>query len=154
MFFAAQFVHYFAWSNIGPVLSISGASALQGWGADSVVLLMAFIAVTAVINLLVGSMSAKWAVMAPIFVPMLALLGIPAEATQAAYRIGDGSTNIITPLMPYFPVVLAFMQRYQPNMNVGSLMAFMLPYSLALLIFWSVALALWLALGWPLGPGL
>jgi len=91
-------------------------------------------------------------VLAPVFVPMLMLMGIPPEVTQAAYRVGDSSTNIITPLMPYFPLVLALMQRYHPQLGLGSLIAIMLPYSLVFLLGWSLLLALWVALGWPLGP--
>ena len=152
MFFAAQFVAWFSWSGIGPVISITGANALQNADSSPYVILLAFILLTACINLFVGSMSAKWAVMAPVFVPMLALAGISPEITQVAYRIGDSSTNIITPLMPYFPVVIAFMQRYQPDIKLGTLIAMMLPYSMAFLIGWSVFLGGWLMLGIPLGP--
>jgi len=152
MFFAAQFVAWFSWSGIGPVISIAGANALQNADSSPYVILLAFIVLTATINLFVGSMSAKWAVMAPVFVPMLALAGIAPEITQVAYRIGDSSTNIITPLMPYFPVVIAFMQRYQPDIKLGTLIAMMLPYSIAFLMGWSVFLGGWLMLGIPLGP--
>ena len=152
MFFAAQFVAWFSWSGIGPVISIAGANALQNADSSPYVILLAFIVLTATINLFVGSMSAKWAVMAPVFVPMLALAGISPEITQVAYRIGDSSTNIITPLMPYFPVVIAFMQRYQPDIKLGTLIAMMLPYSIAFLMGWSVFLGGWLMLGIPLGP--
>jgi len=152
MFFAAQFVAWFSWSGIGPVLSISGALFLQQADWSPYFILMAFIILASLINLFVGSMSAKWAVMAPVFVPMLALVGIAPEVTQVAFRIGDSSTNIITPLMPYFPVVLAFMQRYKPDLQVGSLIALMLPYSIALLMGWTIFLGIWLACGIPLGP--
>ena len=152
MFFAAQFVAWFSWSGIGPVISITGANFLQGADWSPYAILLCFVLLTATINLFVGSMSAKWAVMAPVFVPMLALAGIAPEITQVAYRIGDSSTNIITPLMPYFPVVIAFMQRYQPDIKLGTLIAMMLPYSLAFLIGWSVFLGGWLAFGVPLGP--
>jgi aminobenzoyl-glutamate transport protein len=100
----------------------------------------------------VGSASAKWAVLAPVFVPMLMLNGIAPEVTQTAYRIGDSSTNIITPLMPYFPLVVALMQRYASNVGVGTLVAVRWPYSMAFLLVWSVMLALWVGIGWPLGP--
>lgn len=153
MFFAAQFVAWFSWSGLGPLISITGANYLQQADWSPYLILLAFVMMAALVNIFVGSMSAKWAVMAPIFVPMLALIGINPEVTQAAYRIGDGSTNVITPLMPYFPVVLAFMQRYKSDMRIGTLTAMMLPYSVALLIGWSVFLALWLWLGIPLGPG-
>jgi aminobenzoyl-glutamate transport protein len=152
MFFAAQFVSYFAWTNLGLVTAISGAELLQASQLDSKLVLILFIALAALINLLIGSASAKWGIMAPVFIPMLMLYGIAPEATQAAYRIGDSSSNIITPLMPYFGIVLAFAQRYDRNAGIGTVMALMLPYSVALLIGWSALLAVWLQFGWPLGP--
>jgi aminobenzoyl-glutamate transport protein len=152
MFFAAQFVSYFAWTNLGLVTAISGAELLQASQLDSKLVLILFIVLAASINLLIGSASAKWGIMAPVFIPMLMLYGIAPETTQAAYRIGDSSSNIITPLMPYFGIVLAFAQRYDRNAGIGTVMALMLPYSLALLIGWSALLAVWLQFGWPLGP--
>lgn len=151
MFFAAQFVSYFAWSELGLISAIRGAELLQAIGTNGNIILLLFVFLAATINLLVGSASAKWSIMAPIFVPMFMLYGIPPEATQVAYRIGDSSTNIITPLMPYFGIVVAFAQRYDPSAGVGTIVAMMLPYSLALLLGWSAILAIWLLLGWPLG---
>lgn len=153
MFFAAQFVSYFAWSNLGSIIAISGASVLQQLQLPVAVTLVLFILLTAFINLFIGSASAKWALIAPIFVPMLLLAGISPEATQVAYRIGDSSTNIITPLMPYFGVIVAFAQKYQKDIGVGSVIAMMLPYSMAFLILWSCLLAVWILFGLPLGPG-
>jgi len=153
MFFAAQFVNYFAWSQLGIISAIKGAALLQALDPNIAVLLVCFVVFAALINLLVGSASAKWALLAPVFVPMLMLAGISPEATQVAYRIGDSSTNIITPLMPYFGVVLAFAQKYDRNIGIGTIIATMLPYSLWLLIAWSVMLAGWILLGLPLGPG-
>lgn len=153
MFFAAQFVSYFAWSNLGSIVAIHGASLLQGLDLRPSVLLVMFIIMAACINLFIGSASAKWALLAPIFVPMLMLLGITPEATQMAYRIGDSSTNIITPLMPYFGVVVAFAQRYDQQLGIGTLVTMMLPYSVAFLLSWSALLLLWALAGWPLGPG-
>ncbi|HWV56641.1 MAG TPA: AbgT family transporter, partial [Longimicrobiales bacterium] len=112
-----------------------------------------FILVSAFINLFIGSASAKWAVMAPVFVPMLMLMGYSPELTQAAYRVGDSVTNIITPLLPYFPVVIAFAQKYDRKAGIGTLISTMLPYSVAFLIVWGVMFALWILLGIPLGPG-
>lgn len=152
MFFAAQFVSLFNWSNLGSVLAVNGAQVLQQWQLPMLLNLVLFVLMAASINLLVGSASAKWAVLAPVFVPMLMLNGIAPEVSQTAYRIGDSSTNIITPLMPYFPLVVALMQRYSANVGVGTLVALMLPYSLAFLLVWSLVLALWVGLGWPLGP--
>jgi aminobenzoyl-glutamate transport protein len=152
MFFAAQFVSLFSWSNLGAVLAVNGAELLQDLQLPMLLNLVLFVLMAASINLVVGSASAKWAVLAPVFVPMLMLNGISPEVTQTAYRIGDSSTNIITPLMPYFPLVVALMQRYVSNAGVGTLIALMLPYSIAFLLIWSVMLALWVGLGWPLGP--
>lgn len=153
MFFAAQFVNYFAWSNLGTIIAIHGAGLLQQLALPIAVTLILFMLLTAFVNLFIGSASAKWALMAPVFVPMLLLAGMPPEATQLAYRVGDSSTNIITPLMPYFGVVVAFAQRYQKDIGVGSLIAMMLPYSVTFLLVWSGLLVLWVLLGLPLGPG-
>lgn len=153
MFFAAQFVNYFAWSNLGTIVAIRGAGLLQQLALPVTLTLILFVLLTAVVNLFIGSASAKWALLAPVFVPMLLLAGLSPEATQVAYRIGDSSTNIITPLMPYFGVVVAFAQRYQKDIGVGSLIAMMLPYSITFLLVWCALLALWVLLGLPFGPG-
>ncbi|MBT8149010.1 MAG: AbgT family transporter, partial [Gammaproteobacteria bacterium] len=152
MFFAAQFVNYFAWSNIGTVSAIVGAGWLGSLQLNPIILLLGIIVLSASINLLVGSASAKWALLAPVFVPMLMLLDIPPEQTQMAYRIGDSTTNIITPLMPYFGIVLAYARRYQAHLGLGHIIAMMLPYSVALLLSWSSLIALWLVFDLPLGP--
>lgn len=154
MFFAAQFVAWFNWSGLGLVTAIQGAAWLGSLNLPSAATLVMFVLFSALINLMIGSASAKWSMLAPIFIPMMMLIGISPEATQAAFRIGDSSTNIITPLMPYFALVLGFARRYQPETGIGSLMALMLPFSLALLAGWSVFLFCWIALGWALGPGL
>lgn len=152
MFFAAQFVAWFNYSQVGLVLAIKGAAWLGGLEFSSVGLLLLFVLLTTLINLLIGSASAKWSILAPVFVPMFMLIGIAPEATQAAYRIGDSSTNIITPLMPYFALVLGFARRYQRDTGIGTLIALMLPYSLTLLLGWSLLFAVWIGFGWPLGP--
>lgn len=151
MFFAAQFVNYFAWSGLGAIAAISGAQWLAQFDLSTTSLLLTFVLTSAAINLLIGSASAKWALMAPIFVPMLYVLGVSPEAVQMAYRIGDSSTNIITPLMPYFGVVVAFVQRHEPSAGLGTLVALMLPYSLTFLVSWSLLLAVWIGFGLPLG---
>lgn len=151
MFFAAQFVNYFAWSNLGSLLAIEGASLLSALKLPSVVLLLVFIVLVAVINVFIGSSSAKWALLAPVFVPMLMLLDIPPAATQVAYRVGDSCTNIISPLMPYFGVVIAFAQKHQKGVGMGTIAALMLPYSMVFLLAWSFVLVVWLSLGLPLG---
>lgn len=153
MFFAAQFVNYFNWTGLGAISAINGANWLAGLELSKISLLIGFIFISASINLLIGSASAKWALMAPIFIPMLFLLGVDPESAQMAYRIGDSSTNIITPLMPYFGVVVAFMQRHDKSAGMGTLIALMLPYSVIFFISWSLLLSLWLAAGLPLGPG-
>jgi aminobenzoyl-glutamate transport protein len=151
MFFAAQFVAWFSWSQLGLITAVSGADLLTQIDAPPAVLLLVFIFIAAFINLFVGSGSAKWALLAPVFVPMLMLVGIAPEVTQVAFRIGDSSTNIITPLMPYFGVVLAFAQTYRKDLGMGTVMAMMLPYSLAFLFGWSALLLVWMTLGWALG---
>ena len=153
VFFAAQFVKFFAWTNLGAITAVSGANFLQGIGLTGPLLFFAFILVCAFINLMLGSASAQWAVTAPIFVPMLMLLGYSPEVIQAAYRIGDSSTNIITPMMSYFGLIMAFVARYEPKAGVGTLIALMLPYSAAFLVFWSLFFFLWtFVLGLPVGP--
>lgn len=153
MFFAAQFIQYFAWSQLGSIIAIKGASWLGAADIPASGLLLAFVVVTGLINLFVGSASAKWALLAPVFVPMLYLIGISPEATQMAYRVGDSVTNIITPLMPYFGVVIAFAQRHQRDLGIGTLIAMMLPYTVVFWLVWSLLLWIWLVLDLPLGPG-
>jgi aminobenzoyl-glutamate transport protein len=152
MFFAAQFVAWFDWSGVGLVLAVHGAEWLRTLELPSPLLLLVFVLLGAGINLLIGSASAKWSVLAPVFIPMFMVVGIEPAATQAAYRVGDSSTNIITPLMPYFALVLGFARRYQPDAGVGTLIALMLPFSISLLVAWSVLLGIWLGFGWAFGP--
>jgi aminobenzoyl-glutamate transport protein len=153
VFFAAQFVAFFNWTNLGLILAIKGAEGLQAAGLGTIPLLVAFVLVSATINLFMGSASAKWAIMAPVFVPMLMLLGYTPEFTQAAYRIGDSTTNIISPMMTYFALIIAFMQRYQPDAGLGTLVATMLPYSVTFLAGWTLLLIVWIVAGLPVGPG-
>ena len=115
--------------------------------------MIAFVLLAAFINLFMGSASAKWAIMAPVFVPMFMLLGYTPELTQAAYRVGDSTTNIISPMMSYFALIVAFFEKYDPKAGIGTVIATMLPYSLVFLGIWSVMLGIWLSLGLPLGPG-
>jgi aminobenzoyl-glutamate transport protein len=143
----------FNWSNLGPILAVAGAEAISASGLNTFGLLFAIVIVSAGINLFVGSASAKWAMLAPILVPMLMLLGISPEMTTAAYRMGDSVTNIVTPLMVYFPLVLTFCQRWVKDFGLGSLLALMAPYSLAFLVVGTIITASWAALNLPLGPG-
>ena len=153
VFFAAQFVAFFNWTNLGLIFAIRGAQALQAAGLGTIPLIVSFVLVSAFINLFMGSASAKWAIMAPVFVPMLMLLGYTPEFTQAAYRIGDSTTNIISPMMSYFALIIAFMQRYQSAAGLGTLVATMLPYSAVFLAGWTFMLVIWILLGLPVGPG-
>ena len=153
MFFIAQFIYAFGQSNLGILLAVKGAEFLQAMALPAGVTITGIILLTGFINLFVGSASAKWALLAPIFIPMLMQLGISPDLAQAAYRIGDSSTNIITPLMPYFPLVVVFCQRYVKSAGIGTLTAMMLPFSISFLIVWTVFLMAYWALGFPLGLG-
>ena len=153
VFFAAQFVAFFNWTNLGLIFAVKGAEVLKASGLGTIPLIVAFILVSATINLFMGSASAKWAIMAPVFVPMFMLLGYTPEFTQAAYRIGDSTTNVISPMMTYFALIIAFMQRYQPSAGLGTLVATMLPYSVTFLAVWTLLLVIWIVLGLPVGPG-
>jgi len=152
-FAAAHFVALFNWTNLGLIVAVNGADLLRSSGLPAPALLGAIVLMAAFVNLLIGSASAKWALLAPVLVPMLMLLNISPEMSTAAYRVGDGATNIITPLMVYFPLILTFAQRWVPEFGLGSLTATMLPYSLGILL---VGLSLtigWVALDLPPGPG-
>lgn len=153
VFFAAQFVAYFNWTNLGLIFAVKGAELLRASGLGTIPLIVGFILISATINLFMGSASAKWAVMAPVFVPMLMLLGYTPEFTQAAYRIGDSVTNVISPMMSYFALIVAFVQRYDAKAGIGTVIATMLPYSVTFLIVWTVLLVVWIILGLPVGPG-
>jgi aminobenzoyl-glutamate transport protein len=151
-FFAAQFVAYFRYSGLGEILAIAGGDVLASAELPAPLLMVAFVLVVGIANLFIGSMSAKYAFFAPVFVPMFMQVGISPELTQVAYRIGDSVTNVITPLNPYVVIILVFMQRYLPRAGIGTLVALMLPYSLAFLVAWSALLVLWMGLGLELGP--
>ena len=151
-FICAQFVAFFSWSNIGLVVAIKGAAVLKTIGLTGFPLLFSFIIVTAFLNLFMGSASAKWAIMAPVFVPMFMMLGYSPEIVQNSYRIGDSVTNIISPLLPYFPIIVAFARKYKPDLGVGTLVSLMLPYSMSFLISWTILFAVWFFAGWPIGP--
>lgn len=154
VFFAAQFTAFFNWSNLGSVMAVSGATFLNDIGLSGPLLLIGFILICAMVNLMLGSASAQWAVTAPIFVPMLMLTGYAPEMIQAAYRIGDSTTNIITPMMSYFGLIMAVAIRYKRGTGVGTLMAMMLPYSMIFLVGWVTLFCIWVfVLGLPVGPG-
>ncbi|MDJ0655176.1 MAG: AbgT family transporter [Xanthomonadales bacterium] len=153
VFFAAQFVAFFGWTNLGAIIAVTGAQFLQAIGLTGPLVFVPFIMMCSFINLMLGSASAQWAVTAPIFVPMLMLVGYSPEVIQAAYRIGDSTTNIITPMMSYFGLILAFATRYNRNLGIGTLIATMLPYSICFWVSWVALFFLWVfGLGMPVGP--
>jgi aminobenzoyl-glutamate transport protein len=152
-FFAAQFIAYFAHSGLGEMLAISGGRVLARAGLPDALLMEGFIGVVITGNLFIGSMSAKYAFFAPVFVPMFMQVGISPELTQVAYRIGDSVSNVITPLNPYVVILLVFMQRHMARAGIGTLVALMLPYAAAFAVAWSLLLAVWMWTGAPLGPG-
>lgn len=150
-FFAAMFTDAFGRSNLGALVALKGATFLQALALPGQVTIGGIILVTAAVNLLIGSASAKWALLAPIFVPMLMQVGLSPELTQAAYRVGDSTTNIITPLMPYFPLVVVFCQRYVRGAGIGTVVSMMLPFSFTFILAWTAFLLVFWALGLPLG---
>jgi aminobenzoyl-glutamate transport protein len=150
-FAAAQFTYAFRESNLGALIAIKGAAFLGALALPSQLTIIGVIILTALVNLLVGSASAKWAILAPIFVPILMQLGLSPELTQAAFRIGDSSTNIVTPLLPYFPLIVVYCQRYMKSTGIGTLVSLMAPYSFVFLIGWTLLLLVYWALGLPLG---
>jgi aminobenzoyl-glutamate transport protein len=153
VFFASQFVSYFKWSNLGEIIAIKGADFLSASGLGVIPLMIMFIILAALLNLLMGSASAKWALIAPVFVPMFMLLGYSPELTQVVYRIGDSITNIISPMMSFFALIIAFIQKYDSKAGMGTVIATMLPFTIVFFIAWTVLLVAWILLGLPLGPG-
>jgi aminobenzoyl-glutamate transport protein len=154
VFFAAQFVAYFNYSGLGQILAVLGADAIVAMNLDNPLVFIPFILMCCFVNLMLGSASAQWALTAPIFVPMLMTIGYSPEVIQAAYRIGDSTTNIITPMMSYFGLILAIATKYQKNLGIGTMVATMLPYSIFFLVAWTVLFYVWVfAFGLPVGPG-
>ncbi len=154
VFFAAQFVAFFGWTNLGQIFAVNGAQFLEALGMTGPFIFLAFILVSGSVNLMLGSASAQWAVTAPIFVPMLMLIGYSPEVIQTAYRIGDSVTNIITPMMTYFGLILAFANRYDKNLGIGTVISMMLPYSIFFMISWMILFMVWVfGFGFEVGPG-
>lgn len=153
IFWAAQFTAIFNYSNLGTIISVNGANLLTNIGLTGLPLILLFVVTTGLLNILMPVDVAKWAMMAPIFIPMLLQVNLSPEVTQVAFRIGDSVTNIITPLMPFFPMIVAYFQKYDEDAGIGSVVSTMLPYSIAFLIGWVIMLSLWYVLGLPLGPG-
>lgn len=153
VFFAAQFISFFNWTNLGLIFAVKGAGWMQAMGFDGAMIFFPFILICGLINLSLGSASAQWAATAPIFVPMLMLLGYSPEVIQAAYRIGDSTTNLITPMMSYFGLILAFAYRFDKRVGVGTIISTMLPYSIFFLLGWAILFYTWVfLLGLPVGP--
>jgi len=152
VFFAAQFVAYFRDSNLGLIIAINGAEVLQRLDPHPVILSVLFILFSGFLNLFMGSASAKWVILGPVFIPMFMILGYSPELTQALYRIGDSATNIISPMMSFFALIIVYFEKYDPKAGVGTLISTMLPYSITILILWSGLMVVWVLLGLPLGP--
>ena len=154
VFFASQFVAFFKWTNLGTITAVVGADLLQQWNLTGPIVFVPFILMCCLVNLMLGSASAQWAVTAPVFVPMLMTVGYSPQVIQAAYRIGDSTTNIITPMMSYFGLILAFAMRYDRKLGIGTLISMMIPYSIAYLVGWIILFYVWVfVLGLPVGPG-
>lgn len=154
VFFAAQFVAFFKWTNLGLLMAVTGAEWITALNLDGPIVFLPFILMCCFVNLMLGSASAQWAITAPIFVPMLMTIGYTPQVIQAAYRIGDSTTNLITPMMSYFGLILAFASRYDRRLGIGTIVATMLPYSAAFLVGWIALFYLWVfGLGLPVGPG-
>ncbi len=153
VFFAAQFVAYFKWSNLGVILAVKGANLLMSLEIGLIPLMILFILLSAAINMLMGSASAKWAILAPVFIPMFMIMGYTPELSQVVYRIGDSVTNVISPMMSFFALIIAYVQKYDPKAGIGTIIATMVPYTLVFLVVWILLLVIWLTLGIPLGPG-
>ena len=155
VFFAAQFVEFFNWTNLGLMLAIQGADLIRWMKLDNPLIFVFFILLSAAINMLIGSASAKWGFMAPVFVPMLMSIGYSPEVTQLAYRIGDSCTNVISPMMSYFGMIYVFASNYEKDFKLGTLMSLMMPYSMVFLLVWTLAFYVWIfVLGFPIGPGI
>jgi aminobenzoyl-glutamate transport protein len=149
----AQFIAYFDYSNIAQVVAVSLGDLLEELDLGDLWLLLGVMVVTIVVNLLIPAKIAKWAILAPIFVPLMLRLGIEPQTVLAAYRVGDSPTNVLTPLMPYFALMVVFAKRYQRDAGIGTVIALMLPYTVVLTIAWTLFFVAWYLIGIPLGPG-
>jgi aminobenzoyl-glutamate transport protein len=152
VFFASQFVAWFKWSNLGIMVAVKGATLLQSADFGLIPLVIMFIIISGTINMFMGSASAKWAIMGPIFIPMFMLLGYSPELSQAVYRIGDSVTNLISPMMSFFALIIVYFEKYDSKSGIGSLIATMMPYSIAFFIVWTILMIIWIMFGFPLGP--
>lgn len=153
VFVIAQFVSYFNWTNLGLILAVTLGNLLKALNFTGIPMIILVIFFTAFVNLFIGSGSAKWALLAPVFVPMFMMLDYSPAFAQIAYRIGDSTTNSITPLFPYFPILLGFMKKYDENAGIGTVMSMSIPFSMAFGITWLIQLIIWFIFKLPLGPG-
>jgi aminobenzoyl-glutamate transport protein len=152
VFFAAQFVAWFKWSNLGIFIAVKGAEWLQSANLGLIPLVILFTLLSGFINMFMGSASAKWAIMGPVFIPMFMLLGYSPELSQVVFRIGDSVTNIISPMMSFFALIIVYYQKYDAKAGIGTIMATMLPYTITFYIFWTLLLIVWILFEIPLGP--
>ena len=152
-FFISIFTNFFSVSKLGTVLAIRGAELLSNVGFTGIPLLIGLILLSCIVNMFIGSESAKWAILAPVFVPMMMLMGFDPAITQVVYRIGDSITNPLSPLFTYIPVILGFAHKYDKNVGLGTIIANMLPFSVTFAIVWIIQVIIWVALNLPLGPG-
>lgn len=153
VFIIGQFVNYFNWTNLGMIISVKLTGLLEAFNFTGIPLIIAVILISSLINLFIGSGSSKWALLAPVFVPMFMMLDYSPAFAQLIYRIGDSSTNAITPLFPYFPIILGLMKKYDEKSGVGTVMSYMLPYTIGFLGIWIILLVAWMLIGLPIGPG-
>lgn len=151
VFFAAQFIYWFNYSNLGLVVAIDGAEFLSHIGFTGIPLILTFLLLSAFLNMFMGSASAKWAIMAPVFVPMFMILGYHPGLTQAAFRIGDSVTNVITPMMSYFALIVTYAQNYDEKNGIGTIISLMIPYTVVFMLVWAVMMSIWMLLGIPVG---
>jgi aminobenzoyl-glutamate transport protein len=153
MLVVAQFINFFSWSHLDTILAIKGAEFLQSAGLTGPVMFVMFMALVAFLNIFLGSGSAKWAIFAPIFIPMLAQLNYSPAFVQLLYRIGDSITNCVTPLYVYFPLLLGWVHKYNKNIGIGTIVSLLVPYTVVLFLMWIALLLAWYYLGLPIGVG-
>jgi aminobenzoyl-glutamate transport protein len=153
MLVVAQFINLFSWSNLDTILAIKGAVFLQSTGLTGPVMFTLFMVLVAVLNIFLGSGSAKWAIFAPIFIPMLAQLDYSPAFVQLMYRVGDSITNCVTPLYVYFPLLLGWIHKYNNKIGIGTIVSMLVPYAVILFIMWVVLLFVWYGLNLPIGVG-
>lgn len=153
-FAAGQFLHYFNWSELDMIIAVKGAEFISSIGLTGLPLFLAFLIFSMILNISISSASAKWAILAPVFVPMFMIIGITPEATQLIYRIGDSTTNMITPLLPYFPLLIVFAQKFKKDVSLGELISSLLPFSIALFFGWVILLGVWYVFEFQIGPNI